>query len=179
MNDRQAIEAPKIILIVGPTGSGKTAFAINLAQRLNGEIVGADSMQIFRYMNIGTAKPTPAERAACPHHMIDIAEPDQEFDAADYAKMAIGIIRQIRGRGRTVFVVGGTGFYIKSLIYGLFPDDGSDPAVRQRLKQRAKADRRCRALPAISGGRRGGGRKNPPQRHLSNHSGARGLRGHR
>jgi tRNA dimethylallyltransferase len=135
MNDTHKIEAPKIILIVGPTGAGKTAFAINLAQRLNGEIVGADSMQIYRCMDIGTAKPTPAERAASPHHMIDIVDPDQDFDAAAYATMATHIIQQAIDRERTVFVVGGTGFYIKALVHGLFEKGPSDPEVRRRLKQ--------------------------------------------
>ena len=131
---------PKIIVIVGPTGAGKTGFAINLARRFNGEIVGADAMQIYRFMDIGTAKPTPAEQAAAPHHMIDIVDPDQEFDAAAYAKLATGTIRQIIARGRTVFVVGGTGFYIKALIHGLFEEGSSDPAVRRRLKQQAESE---------------------------------------
>ena len=140
MNSTQKIEAPKIILIVGPTGAGKTTFAIDLARRFNGEIVGADSMQIYRRMDIGTAKPTPAERAACPHHMIDIVDPDEDFDAAAYADMASGIIRQTIERGRTVFVVGGTGFYIKALIHGLFEKGPSDPAVRRRLKQQLESE---------------------------------------
>lgn len=135
MNDKQKTEAPKIILIVGPTGAGKTTFAINLARRFNGEIVGADSMQIYRRMDIGTAKPTPAEQAAAPHHMIDIVDPDQDFDAAAYADRATDVIRQTIDRGRTVFVVGGTGFYIKALIHGLFEKGPSDPAVRRRLKR--------------------------------------------
>ncbi|MBC2711952.1 MAG: tRNA (adenosine(37)-N6)-dimethylallyltransferase MiaA [Desulfosarcina sp.] len=130
----------KLIVVCGPTGSGKTGFAINLARQFNGEIVGADSMQIYRHMDIGTAKPTPAEQAAAPHHMIDIVDPDQDFDAAAYANMATGIIRQIIARGRTVFVVGGTGFYIKALIHGLFEEGPSDPVVRQRLKQQAKSE---------------------------------------
>ena len=140
MNDKHKIEAPKIILIVGPTGAGKTTLAINLARRFNGEIVGADSMQIYRRMDIGTAKPTPAERAACPHHMIDIVDPDLDFDAAAYATMASGIIRQTIDRGRTVFVVGGTGFYVKALIHGLFEKGPSDPAVRRRLKQQLESE---------------------------------------
>lgn len=140
MNSTQKIEAPKIILIVGPTGSGKTSFAIHLARQLNGEIVGADSMQIYRYMDIGTAKPTSAERTAAPHHMIDIVEPDQDFDAAVYATMATGMIQKIIARGRSVFVVGGTGLYIKALIYGLFAEGPSDPVVRQRLKRLAETD---------------------------------------
>ncbi|WP_372682810.1 tRNA (adenosine(37)-N6)-dimethylallyltransferase MiaA [Desulfosarcina sp.] len=140
MNDKQTFEAPKIILIVGPTGAGKTTFAIDLARWFNGEIVGADSMQIYRRMDIGTAKPTPAERAASPHHMIDIVDPDENFDAAAYAKMATDIIRQTIDRGRTVFVVGGTGFYIKALIHGLFEEGPSDPTVRRRLRRQLASE---------------------------------------
>ncbi len=140
MNLPPAVETPKLIVIVGPTGAGKTAFAINLARRFNGEIVGADSMQIYRYMDIGTAKPTPAEQAAAPHHMIDILDPDQKFDAVTYAKMASDIIGRIISRGRTAFVVGGTGLYIKALIHGLFEEGPSDPAVRRRLRQQADSE---------------------------------------
>jgi tRNA dimethylallyltransferase len=88
-------------------------------------------------MDIGTAKPTPAEQAAAPHHMIDVVDPDEDFDAAAYANMATETIRRIIARGRTVFVVGGTGFYLKALIHGLFEQGPSDPAVRRRLKQQA------------------------------------------
>lgn len=97
-------------------------------------------MQIYRHMDIGTAKPMPSEQAAAPHHMIDIVDPDQDFDAAAYEKMATGIIRRIIARGRTAFVVGGTGFYIKALIHGLFEKGPSDPAVRLRLKQQAASE---------------------------------------
>ena len=127
----------KLIVVCGPTGSGKTGFAIELARQFNAEIIGADAMQIYRHMDIGTAKPTPAEQAAAPHHMIDVVDPDEDFDAAAYANMATETIRRIIARGRTVFVVGGTGFYIKALIHGLFEQGPSDPAVRRRLKQQA------------------------------------------
>ena len=140
MADLKALEPTKIITIAGPTGAGKTGLAINLARRFNGEIIGADAMQIYRFMDIGTAKPTPDERAAIPHHMIDVVDPEEDFDAAAYADLAHAIIRQVSDRGRTVFVVGGTGLYIKALIHGLFPYNGSDPAVRRRLKQCAQAD---------------------------------------
>lgn len=128
----------KIVVVCGPTGSGKTGFAIDLAREFDGEIVGADSMQIYRHMDIGTAKPTKAEQKAAVHHMIDIVNPDQDFDAAAYATMAGDCIRQIRERGRTPFLVGGTGFYIKALIHGLFEKGPFDAAVRKRLNREAK-----------------------------------------
>ncbi|MDX2454879.1 tRNA (adenosine(37)-N6)-dimethylallyltransferase MiaA [Desulfosarcina sp.] len=130
----------KLIVVCGPTGSGKTGFAIKLARQFNAEIIGADSMQIYRHMDIGTAKPTSAERAAVPHHMIDIVDPNEDFDAAAYADMAGGVVRQAMARGRIVFVVGGTGFYIKALIHGLFEKGPSDPAVCRRLKQQAESE---------------------------------------
>lgn len=130
----------KIVIICGPTGAGKTGFAIELARRLEAEIVGADSMQIYRYMDIGTAKPTPVEQAAAPHHLIDIVDPDQDFDAAAYAAMAAAAIGQIIDRGRIAFVVGGTGFYIKALLYGLFEKGPSDEMIRRRLNQQVETD---------------------------------------
>ncbi|MBW2368722.1 MAG: tRNA dimethylallyltransferase, partial [Deltaproteobacteria bacterium] len=110
---------PKVIVICGSTGIGKTSTAIRLARKYQGEIIGADSMQIYRLMDIGTAKPTPEEQAQVPHHLIDIIMPDTEFDAVQYAKRARQSIESIHGRGRLPFVVGGTGFYIKALLHGL------------------------------------------------------------
>jgi tRNA dimethylallyltransferase len=132
------VSKKRIVVVCGPTGSGKTGLAIHLAREFNAEIVGADSMQIYRTMDIGTAKPTPAEQAAAPHHMIDIVDPDEDFDAAAYAKQATGIIRRIHSRGNVAFVVGGTGFYIKALLYGLFEQGPSDAAVRRRLKRQVE-----------------------------------------
>ncbi len=149
----------KIVIICGPTGTGKTGFAIDLARRLNAEIVGADSMQIYRYLDIGTAKPTSAEQAAVPHHLIDIVDPDQDFDAAAYAGLATSIIDQIVARGRIAFVVGGTGFYIKSLLFGLFEKGPSDPMVRRALKRRAEKEgtlvlhQELRAIDPVAAGR--------------------------
>ncbi len=138
MHAPTTVEKPKIIIIAGPTGAGKTHLAITLARQLDGEIVGADSMQIYRAMDIGTAKPTPAERAAATHHMIDIVDPDADYDAAAYADAAGSVVRQIIGRGRLPLVVGGTGLYIKALVHGLFEEGPSDPAVRRQLKQIAE-----------------------------------------
>ena len=128
----------RIVIVCGPTGSGKTNFAINLAQKLNAEIVGADSMQIYRYMDIGTAKPTLKEQVAAPHHLIDVIDPDASFNAACYVKMADKAIGDILKRGRTPLIVGGTGLYIKALIHGLFTTPKVNHDVRQRLKEELK-----------------------------------------
>ena len=110
---------PKIIIICGPTASGKSELGVRLAQELDGEIVNADSMQIYRRMDIGTAKPTIAERGGIPHHLIDVVDPEQTFSAADYADAARKSIDEIVARGKLPIVVGGTGLYIRALLYGL------------------------------------------------------------
>ena len=132
-----AIKKPKVIVICGPTGIGKTSVGIQLAEKLGGEIVSADSMQIYRYMDIGTAKPTADEQARVPHHMIDIVNPDEHFDAARYAQLAHDSVMQLHNRGITPLVVGGTGLYIKSLLQGLFQSEPIDPMIRNRLKKEA------------------------------------------
>ncbi len=138
--EQEAPTKPKIVVICGPTGTGKTAFAVKLAKATGGEIVGADSMQIYRYLEIGTAKPTPSERAEVRHHMVDFIDPDEKFDAAAYAKAASRKVRQLVRKGRLPFVVGGTGLYIKSLVYGLFEAGPFDENVRIKLKQEAEKD---------------------------------------
>jgi tRNA dimethylallyltransferase len=130
-----ATEKPKIIIICGPTGIGKTAVAVDLAQHFNGQIIGADSMQVYKYMDIGTAKPTAEEQNRVAHHMIDIVEPDETFDAARYAGLARAKIFALNQQNITPFVVGGTGLYIKALLYGLFNAEEPDPDVRRRLKE--------------------------------------------
>lgn len=131
------IVKPNIVVICGPTGVGKTAAAIELAELFRGEIISADSMQIYRYMDIGTAKPTPQERARIPHYMIDIVDPDEPFDAARFAGMAHDRIIALDNQGITPFVVGGTGLYIKALLHGLFRDKPTDPEVLERLNKEA------------------------------------------
>ncbi len=124
----------KLICIAGPTASGKTALSIALAKELDGEIVSCDSMQVYRRMDIGTAKPTAQERDGIPHHMIDVAEPDEDFSVSRYCKMADPIITDILARGKTAIIAGGTGLYMDSLIRGNdfapFPSTG----MREKLE---------------------------------------------
>lgn len=110
----------KIITICGPTGIGKTGIAIDLARQFNGEIIGADSMQIYKYMDVGTAKPDARERAEAVHHLVDFLDPKEEFDAGRYTALADRAIEDIRSRGKRPIVAGGTGLYIRALLHGLF-----------------------------------------------------------
>jgi len=126
---------PRLICIVGPTGVGKTGMALELAGRWGGEIVSADSMQVYRHMDIGTAKPTPEERGRIPHHLIDVVDPDEPFDASRYIGLAHGVIDSLQRQGKPVFVVGGTGLYIRVLLGGLIDGPGADEALRRELKQ--------------------------------------------
>lgn len=125
----------KIVVVCGPTASGKTALGVALAQALNGEVVGADSMQIYRGMDVGTAKPTEEERQGIPHHMIDVADPEEEFSVARYVEQASACVDDILARGKCPIVVGGTGLYIDSLVRGrqFAPFEGR---VRQQLTER-------------------------------------------
>lgn len=127
----------KLLIICGPTASGKSALALRLAHELDAEIVNADSMQIYRGMNIGTAKPSPEEQAEIRHHLIDIIEPDQPFSAADFADAADVAIGDILSRNKRVIVVGGTGLYIKSLLKGLVDSPGGSEELRQKLHDEA------------------------------------------
>ena len=128
---------PKIVIICGPTGIGKTSTAIDLATAFCGEIVSADSMQIYRFMDIGTAKPTREETARVPHHLIDILTPEMPYDARRFEKQARRAIEDIHQRGKLPFIVGGTGFYIKALVHGLFDAAPADGATREALKKEA------------------------------------------
>ena len=131
---------PRAIIIAGPTGVGKTSFAIKLATRFQGQIIGADSMQIYRHMDIGTAKPTPEERSMVRHHMLDIVNPEEPFDAETYASRSLSIIREMQVQGIAPFVVGGTGLYIKALVHGLFDALPVNKTFRARLKQEAEKE---------------------------------------
>jgi tRNA dimethylallyltransferase len=124
--------------LTGPTASGKTAVGLELAERIGAEIVSLDSMAVYRGMDIGTAKPSQAERRRVPHHLIDLIEPDSPFSVAQYIEVAAQAVRQIRNRGRQVLFVGGTPLYLKSLLQGIFAGPEADWRIRHQLLQRAK-----------------------------------------
>ncbi len=132
-------------VIVGPTAGGKSALALALARAWpsGGEIVSADAFQVYRGMDIGTAKPTPAERAAVPHHLIDLVDPGQTFTVADWLRHADAAIRLIRARGRLPIVVGGTHLYVKVLLEGMFDGPGSNPTLRAELLRLSPAQLRA------------------------------------
>ena len=131
---------PKIIVVCGPTASGKTALAVELAKAHNGEVISSDSMQIYRRMDIGTAKPTVEEMQGIPHHMIDICEPDEDFSVSRYVELATPIVEDILARGKTAVIAGGTGLYVDNLIKGgefaPFPATG----CRERLEARLQSE---------------------------------------
>ena len=123
-------------MLVGPTASGKTAVSLPLAERTGAEIISADSRQIYRHMDIGTAKPTAAERARVPHHFIDILDPDQYYSAGEFGVRGREEIVRILSRGHVALVVGGSGLYVRSLIDGFFDGPPADPEVRSTIEQR-------------------------------------------
>ena len=126
---------PKLLIIAGPTASGKSSLAIDLALNFGGEIVNSDSMQVYRGMDIGTAKPSISERAGVPHHLIDVVDPDEEFNASIYRSLAEPLLKEIAARQNVCFVVGGTGLYIKTLLGGLLECPPSDPKIREKLSR--------------------------------------------
>lgn len=124
-----------LLVICGPTAVGKTAAAVDVAERLNGEIIAADSRTIYRYMDIGTAKPIREQRARVPHHLVDIADPDQLITLATYRKLAGEAMQEIRGRGKVPLLTGGTGLYIRAIVDGFsIPEVPPDPELRRRLE---------------------------------------------
>ena len=132
-----------IICVAGPTASGKTALAVELAKEFNGEVVSCDSMYVYRHMNIGTAKPTAEEMQGIVHHMIDVAEPDEDFSVSKYCQMAAPIIDDIVARGKTAIIAGGTGLYMDSLIKGNdfadFPATGYRETLERRVEEEGVA----------------------------------------
>jgi tRNA dimethylallyltransferase len=128
---------PLAVILLGPTGSGKTALSLALAERFGGEIVSCDSVAVYRGMEFGTAKPTHEERARVPHHLIDVAEPDEPFTAGEYSQRARGALSEIAGRGRLPIVTGGTGLYLRALTEGLFAGPQRREDLRARLRRSA------------------------------------------
>ena len=125
---------PKVIVIVGPTASGKTSASINVAKKLNGEIISADSMQIYREMNIGTAKVTQEEADGIKHYLVDVVNPDEVFNVTKYKEMAEAAIEEILAKGKTPIIVGGTGLYVSTLINGIeFAEVGEDVEYREQM----------------------------------------------
>ena len=129
----------RVICVVGPTASGKTKLAVQLAKAYDGEVVSCDSMQIYKHMDIGTAKPTPEEMEGVPHHMIDCVEPGEDFSVGKYVQLADGCVQDILSRGKTAVIAGGTGLYVDSLIAGRtfapVPQTGKREALEAQLRQ--------------------------------------------
>lgn len=129
---------PLVLILLGPTGSGKTALSLHLSERFNGEIVSCDSVAVYRGMDLGSAKPSPGERAQAPHHLIDVADPDQPMTAGAYSRAARAALREITARGRLPIVTGGTGLYLRALTEGLFEGPQRDEDLRERLRRSAE-----------------------------------------
>lgn len=133
------------VAILGPTAVGKSALAMALAERMDGELINADALQVYRDFDIGTAKPTHAERARVPHHLVDILDPDERYSAGEFARRARQAIGEIEARGKLPIVVGGSGLYLRALCEGISPVPPGDPAVRAELTQRLANE----GLPAL------------------------------
>ncbi len=131
------MDLPNFLLLLGTTASGKSAAAMELAPRLDAEILSVDSMQVYRRMDIGTAKPTPDELARAPHHLIDVAEPSEAFSVARFVELADAAIADMRSRGKRVLAVAGTPLYLMGLMYGMFEGPAADDAFRTALRKRA------------------------------------------
>lgn len=134
------VEGPPLVVICGPTAVGKTAASVILAQRIGGEIIAADSRTIYRFMDVGTAKPTPEQRRAIPHHLLDIADPDEVITMATYRRMAADAIAAVRERGRVPILVGGTGLYVRAVTDGFaIPEVPPDAELRDRLEENERS----------------------------------------
>ncbi len=129
---------PLLIVVLGPTASGKTALSVALAERFHGEVVNCDSVAMYREFEIGTAKPSPAERARAPHHLLDFVAPTSYITAGAYARLARQTLTEIKSRGHLPIVVGGTGLYLRALLDGLFPGPQRSEELRERLRQRVE-----------------------------------------
>ena len=135
MTPETASGRPPVVVVTGPTASGKTPIAIELARRFDGEIVNADSMQVYRYMDIGTAKPSAEQQAQAPHHLLDVVNPDASYSAGRYLREARAAAARIHGRGRLVLLTGGTGLYIRAFLEGLVDTGDADDELRQQLEE--------------------------------------------
>jgi tRNA dimethylallyltransferase len=135
---RETKQKPRLIVIVGPTCAGKTEIAVNLARRWGGEIISADSMQVYRFMDIGTAKPTLEDRNIAKHHLVDVVNPDETFNAAMFIEHARGIISTLHDQRKPIFVVGGTGLYVKVLFGGLLDGPGADENLRNFYREKLR-----------------------------------------
>jgi tRNA dimethylallyltransferase len=133
------VDKAAVVAVLGPTATGKSALGLAVAHRYGGEIINCDSTAVFRGFDIGTDKVPPSEQQGIPHHLIDIADPTEEYTAAQYARDAAAVIRDVQRRGRLPVLVGGTGFYYRALTRGLFPGPGKDAALRERLEAIAAA----------------------------------------
>lgn len=135
------MQKPKLIVLLGPTSSGKTALSIDLAKKFNGEIISADSRQVYRGMNLGTGKVTKKEMAGVPHHLLDVADPKKQFSTALYGTLAEKAISDIFSRGKIPIICGGTGFYIDTLVNGIvLPEVSPNPALRKKLENKSATE---------------------------------------
>jgi tRNA dimethylallyltransferase len=133
-------DKPKVIAVMGPTAVGKTGLVVALAREFGAEVINADSMQVYRYMDIGTAKPTPTEKVDIPHHLLDIVNPDEDFDAHRYSQLARSVIEDLARRGTPAIAAGGTGLYLRAFFHGLFPGAPADRFLREQLRLEAESD---------------------------------------
>jgi tRNA dimethylallyltransferase len=133
-------EPPPVIVILGPTATGKSALGLEVAERVGGEIVSADALQVYRGLDVGTAKATREERARVPHHLVDVLEPSERYSAGEFARRARAAVAEIRSRGRRPLVVGGSGLYLRALLEGISPVPPGDLEVRRRLRERVEAE---------------------------------------
>jgi len=139
MDRDEQMQKPPVVVVTGPTASGKTPLAIEIAQQFGGEIVNADSMQVFRYMDVGTAKPSLDQRAQVPHHLLDVVTPDVPYSAGRYAEEARKVAAEIHGRSKIVVLAGGTGLYIRAFLEGLLETGEADPVLRTELEDQNRA----------------------------------------
>ena len=136
-----ALSKPRVVAVGGPTATGKTALSVALAKEFGGEIINADSMQVYKNLNVGTAKPTAEERQGIPHHLLDFLTPETPYSVADFTAAAAPLITRLNAQNRLPLVVGGTGLYISSLLKGVaFETQNTAPVLREQLRQEAEAN---------------------------------------